>query len=62
VGSVLIACTAVVIGLYIMFIILRPKLQHGWPLKVMVALVLGLAVCLMHYVAMVGELWPRLWR
>ena len=55
VGSVVIACSAVVIGLYIMFIILRPKLKHGWPVKIGVALVLGAAVCLMHYVGMTGE-------
>lgn len=55
VGSVVIACSAVVVGLYIMFIILRPKLKHSWPVKLGVALVLGAAVCLMHYCAMAGE-------
>lgn len=56
VGSVIIACAAVMIGLYIMFIILRPKLKHGWPTKLGVACVLGGAVCAMHYIAMGGEL------
>lgn len=54
VGSVIIACAAVFIGLYIMFIILRPKLRHGWLTKIGVACVLAGAVCAMHYTAMSG--------
>ncbi|KAJ9104327.1 hypothetical protein QFC19_003967 [Naganishia cerealis] len=53
--SVLIACVAVIAGLYIMFIILRPKLKHGWVTKVGVACVLAAAVCAMHYTGMSGE-------
>jgi NO-binding membrane sensor protein with MHYT domain len=56
IGSVIIACSAVVIGLYIMFIIVRPRLKHGWTVKIGIALVLGAAVCLMHYCAMAGEI------
>ncbi|KAJ9123345.1 hypothetical protein QFC22_001544 [Naganishia vaughanmartiniae] len=54
VGSVFIACVAVIIGLYIMFIVMRPKLKHGWITKVGVACVLASAVCAMHYTAMCG--------
>ncbi|KAJ9107335.1 hypothetical protein QFC21_000785 [Naganishia friedmannii] len=54
IGSVLIACAAVIVGLYIMFVILRPKLKHGWATKVGVACVLAAAVCAMHYTAMSG--------
>ena len=49
VGSVLIACGAVIIALYIMFIMLRPKLKHTWISKIGVAFILAFAVCSMHY-------------
>lgn len=49
VGSVIIACGAVVIALYIMFIMLRPKLKHTWWSKILVALILAVAVCAMHF-------------
>ena len=49
VGSVLIACGAVIVALYIMFIMLRPKLKHTWISKIAVALILAVAVCGMHF-------------
>lgn len=55
VASVVIACVAVIVALYIMFIVLRPKLKHGWLIKVAIACILGAAVCCMHYTAMGGE-------
>jgi len=56
VASVVIACVAVIVALYIMFVILRPKLKHGWVVRIGVACILGAAVCIMHFVAMGGEL------
>ncbi|KAK8861350.1 hypothetical protein IAR55_002169 [Kwoniella newhampshirensis] len=60
VGSVIIACGAVVIALYIMFIMLRPKLKHTWFSKICVALILAVAVCAMHLCGMMGTTyaWP----
>lgn len=55
VASVVIACTAVCAGLYIMFIMLRPKLKHGWFVKIGIACVLAMAVCLMHYCGAAGK-------
>ena len=49
VGSVIIASGAVIIALYIMFIMLRPKLKHGWIAKIIVAAILAIAVCGMHF-------------
>jgi NO-binding membrane sensor protein with MHYT domain len=49
VGSIVIASGAVVIALYIMFIMLRPKLKHTWISKIAVALILAVAVCAMHF-------------
>lgn len=49
VGSIVIASGAVVIALYIMFIMLRPKLKHTWLSKLMVAAILSVAVCSMHF-------------
>jgi NO-binding membrane sensor protein with MHYT domain len=49
VGSVIIASGAVVIALYIMFIMLRPKLKHNWISKIIVAAILAVAVCMMHF-------------
>ncbi|ODO09232.1 hypothetical protein I350_02832 [Cryptococcus amylolentus CBS 6273] len=61
VGSVVIACGAVIIALYIMFIMLRPKLKHTWWSKILVALILAVAVCAMHFCGMMGTIyaWPR---
>ncbi|OWZ25845.1 hypothetical protein C345_07038 [Cryptococcus neoformans A2-102-5] len=60
VGSVIIACGAVVIALYIMFIMLRPKLKHTWWSKILVALILAVAVCAMHFCGTMGTIygWP----
>ncbi|WVQ78685.1 hypothetical protein IAT38_000772 [Cryptococcus sp. DSM 104549] len=60
VGSIIIACGAVVIALYIMFIMLRPKLKHTWWSKICVALILSVAVCMMHFCGMMGTIyaWP----
>lgn len=49
VGSVIIASGAVQIALYIMFIMLRPKLKHNWAMKIVVAMILAVAVCCMHF-------------
>jgi NO-binding membrane sensor protein with MHYT domain len=49
VGSVIIAAGAVIIALYIMFIMLRPKLKHNWASKIVVAAILAIAVCCMHF-------------
>ncbi|WVF66848.1 hypothetical protein IAT40_001590 [Kwoniella sp. CBS 6097] len=60
VGSIIIACGAVMIALYIMFIMLRPKLKHTWFSKICVALILAVAVTCMHFCGMMGTLyaWP----
>ncbi|WVW79789.1 hypothetical protein I302_101759 [Kwoniella bestiolae CBS 10118] len=60
VGSIIIACGAVVIALYIMFIMLRPKLKHTWLSKICVALILAIAVTCMHFCGMMGTTyaWP----
>lgn len=60
VGSIIIASGAVVIALYIMFIMLRPKLKHGIIYKICVALILAVAVCAMHFCGMMGTTyaWP----
>lgn len=57
VGSVIIASGAVIIALYIMFVMLRPKLKHSWIAKVVVALLLAGAVCGMHFTAMKGTIY-----
>ena len=49
IGSVIIACGAVCIALYIMFVVLRPKLKHTWFSKLLVAAILAVAVCAMHF-------------
>lgn len=49
VGSIIIASGAVVIALYILFIMLRPKLKHNWASKIGVAVILAIAVCAMHF-------------
>jgi NO-binding membrane sensor protein with MHYT domain len=61
VGSVIIASGAVCIALYIMFIMLRPKLKHTLWSKLAVAVILAAAVCLMHFTGMRGTVygWPR---
>ncbi|WRT65474.1 uncharacterized protein IL334_002417 [Kwoniella shivajii] len=60
VGSIIIACGAVIIALYIMFIMLRPKLKHTWLSKICVALILAVAVTCMHFCGMMGTTygWP----
>ncbi|WVQ94459.1 hypothetical protein IAU59_001538 [Kwoniella sp. CBS 9459] len=60
VGSIIIACGAVMIALYIMFIMLRPKLKHTWFSKICVALILAVAVTCMHFCGMMGTVyaWP----
>ncbi len=57
VGSVIIASGAVIIALYIMFIMLRPKLKHSWVSKGIVAVILAGAVCGMHYTGMRGTIY-----
>ncbi|GAA6000073.1 hypothetical protein JCM10207_006038 [Rhodosporidiobolus poonsookiae] len=52
--SVLIAMACVSVGLYILFVIFRPKLQHSWYKRVIVAMILGVGVTLMHFVALLG--------
>jgi NO-binding membrane sensor protein with MHYT domain len=32
-----------------MFIMLRPKLKHNWASKIVVAAILAIAVCCMHF-------------
>lgn len=61
VASVIIASGAVCIALYIMFIMLRPKLKHTLWSKLAVAVILAAAVCLMHFTGMRGTIygWPR---
>jgi NO-binding membrane sensor protein with MHYT domain len=60
IGSVIIASGAVCIALYIMFIMLRPKLKHTLWSKLAVAVILAAAVCLMHFTGMRGTVygWP----
>jgi len=57
VGSVIIGSGAAIIALYIMFIMLRPKLKHSWISKIGVAVILAGAVCGMHYCAMKGTIY-----
>ncbi|KAL8278451.1 hypothetical protein RQP46_009141 [Phenoliferia psychrophenolica] len=52
--SVLIAVIAVSGGLYLLFVVLRPRLAHSWWKKGGVAMILGLATSLMHFVALLG--------
>ncbi|WWC60020.1 uncharacterized protein I303_102583 [Kwoniella dejecticola CBS 10117] len=60
IGSIIIACGAVIIALYIMFIMLRPKLKHTWLSKICVAFILAIAVTCMHFCGMMGTTyaWP----
>ncbi|GAA5872863.1 hypothetical protein JCM8547_005721 [Rhodosporidiobolus lusitaniae] len=58
--SVLIAMACVSVGLYILFVIFRPKLQHSWYKRIIVAIILGVGVTLMHFVALLGtHYWTR---
>ncbi|GAA5904048.1 hypothetical protein JCM6882_003811 [Rhodosporidiobolus microsporus] len=58
--SVIIAMACVSVGLYILFVIFRPKLQHSWYKRVIVAMILGVGVTLMHFVALLGtHYWVR---
>ncbi|KAK4702911.1 hypothetical protein P7C70_g3315, partial [Phenoliferia sp. Uapishka_3] len=52
--SVLIAILAVSLGLYLLFVILRPKLDHRWYKRLGVAMILGFGTSLMHFVALLG--------
>jgi hypothetical protein len=52
--SILIAMVAVTVGLFLLFVVLRPKLQHSWYKRLGVAMILGLATSLMHF----GEPFP----
>ncbi|GAA5950722.1 hypothetical protein JCM21900_000492 [Sporobolomyces salmonicolor] len=52
--SILIAMTAVSVGLYMLFVHFRPKLQHSWYKRLGVAMILGVGVTLMHFVALLG--------
>jgi hypothetical protein len=52
--SVIIAMACVTVGLYILFVVFRPKLQHSWYKRVIVAMILGVGVTLMHFVALLG--------
>ncbi|ORY81774.1 hypothetical protein BCR35DRAFT_352280 [Leucosporidium creatinivorum] len=52
--SILIAMVAVTVGLFLLFVVLRPKLQHSWYKRLGVAMILGLATSLMHFVALLG--------
>jgi NO-binding membrane sensor protein with MHYT domain len=45
---------AVSLGLYILFVVFRPKLQHSWYKRLAVAMILGAGVTVMHFVALVG--------
>ncbi|RXK41450.1 hypothetical protein M231_01356 [Tremella mesenterica] len=60
IGSVIIASGAVIIALYIMFVMLRPKLKHTWLSKLGVAFVLAAAVTMMHFCGTMGTVyaWP----
>jgi len=52
--SILIAMIAVSTALYLLFAVLRPKLQHMWYKRLGVAMLLGIATTLMHFVALLG--------
>lgn len=47
--SILIAMLAVSLGLFLLFVVLRPKLEHRWYKRLGVAMILGVGVCLMHF-------------
>ncbi|GAA5872140.1 hypothetical protein JCM3774_002281 [Rhodotorula dairenensis] len=58
--SVVIAMVCVSIGLYILFVVFRPKLQHSWLKRILVAAILAVGVTLMHFVALLGtHYWVR---
>ncbi|KAM0753752.1 hypothetical protein T439DRAFT_377899 [Meredithblackwellia eburnea MCA 4105] len=52
--SVIIAIFAVSLGLYLLFVVLRPKLDHKWYKRLGVSMILGLGTSLMHFVALLG--------
>ncbi|BGP16568.1 hypothetical protein JCM10213_000520 [Rhodosporidiobolus nylandii] len=52
--SVLIAVACVTVGLYILFVVFRPKLKHSLGKRVIVAMILAVGVTLMHFVALLG--------
>ncbi|GAA5975721.1 hypothetical protein JCM11641_005847 [Rhodosporidiobolus odoratus] len=58
--SVIIAMACVSAGLYILFVIFRPKLQHSWYKRILVAMILAIGVTVMHFVALLGtHYWAR---
>ncbi|GAA6028392.1 hypothetical protein JCM8097_007009 [Rhodosporidiobolus ruineniae] len=58
--SIIIAMACVSVGLYILFVIFRPKLEHSWYKRIIVAMILGVGVTLMHFVALLGtHYWAR---
>ncbi|KAK4048351.1 hypothetical protein OIV83_004873 [Microbotryomycetes sp. JL201] len=52
--STLIAMIAVSVGLFLLFVWLRPRLQHRWYKRLGVSMILGVAVNVMHWVALLG--------
>ncbi|KAM0791207.1 hypothetical protein ACM66B_005689 [Microbotryomycetes sp. NB124-2] len=52
--STLIAMVAVSVGLFLLFVWLRPRLQHRWYKRLGVSMILGVAVNVMHWVALLG--------
>lgn len=47
--SILIAMGAVTLGLFLLFVVLRPKLQHAWYKRLGVAMTLGAGTTAMHF-------------
>ncbi|SCV71821.1 BQ2448_4515 [Microbotryum intermedium] len=52
--SILIAMVAVSVGLFLLFVVLRPKLEHRWYKRGGIAMILAIATTLMHFVALLG--------
>ncbi|KDE08785.1 hypothetical protein MVLG_00891 [Microbotryum lychnidis-dioicae p1A1 Lamole] len=52
--SILIAMVAVSVGLFLLFVVLRPKLEHRWYKRAGIAMILAVATTLMHFVALLG--------
>ncbi|SCZ88836.1 BZ3500_MvSof-1268-A1-R1_Chr2-1g04667 [Microbotryum saponariae] len=50
--SILIAMVAVSVGLFLLFVVLRPKLEHRWYKRAGIAMILAVGTTLMHF----GEL------
>ena len=47
--SIAVAIGAVSLGLYLLFVVLRPKLEHRWYKRCGIAALLALAIDLMHW-------------